>query len=1043
MIRAGIATALLVAAAPAHAAPAGSTLLVSRPDGFGAVPPAFDNSSDGPLALSPDGRYALFRSQADGFAPGADPFSRNAFVRDTLTGSTALVDRSDGPGGAGGDSDVGEADLTVANIGGQPHVLVVFSTRATNLTDHPTGSVIGSPGRDQVWLRDVTAGETTLVSRADTATGAAANQNSGKPAIAVANSGPVVVFQSTATNLGATGSGGVYLRRLGVSDTELVSCKNANCATPAVASAADPDVATFPGTPGHPNCPSPAHSECIFVAFDTADTTMTGDGAGNRQVMMAIVDPGVTATAFKLISLPDQALAPAGNASSSAPSFSGDGQAVAFLSNATNLTLDTMTPGLPQQALVRIPGGAISSDSRTFLLSKAASPADAAVFTVALGGTAAQPRAVFATQATNLGGISRQAYLRDHAAGTTTLLNRAPGPGGAAGDSFADTDVAISGNGSAASFASSSRNLGDGDLGQFTRIRVRRLDTPGQEVELVSRPDGFQPFKALTHTTLGLATSADGRFVAFASDSPSLSADDQDGDFNVFVRDTLTGSTTLVSRADGAGGAPARAAFLNGISGDGRKVVFNADNLTSDSPANITETYVRDLDAGTTTLVSRANGPTGAPSPTVTGQGVLSGDGRSVAFVSDAALDPAGGGGVSHVYLRDLVAQTTTLVDRDDGRPGAVADVNSEAPVLNGDGTRLAFATSAPFAGAPNDGRFHVYVRDLRTGTTTLASRAEGAGASADQDARFPSLNRAGDVVAFVSRAQNLGATFVNDQIFVRDVTGGHTQLVSRASGGGMISASAGHPVLDAAGTRVSFFAAGDLDLSVSPPPPFGNQVYVRDLPTDTVILVSRADGAGAAPADGRSTALSAITASGDCVAFQSSSTNLGDGFASADFGAVHLRVLRNECPTPAAVTPPPAGPAPVPPAVRVKPAVLSRLAISPRSFRVTGAKRGAKITFRLDKAGPVTLTFDRLLAGRRKGKRCLTTLKKGRRCTAVRRVGRLSVKGRKGTTTVKFSGVLARKRLAVGRYRLLAQPRGGKTRTVGFQVLRPATRRK
>src|SRR5438105_11472395 len=97
------AAAMTIAVLPqaASGALAGSTVLVSRPDGFGPVPPAFDNDSGTPGALSADGRYAAYISFADGFADGADPSVSNVLLRDRQTSTTTLVSRSDGPNGAG------------------------------------------------------------------------------------------------------------------------------------------------------------------------------------------------------------------------------------------------------------------------------------------------------------------------------------------------------------------------------------------------------------------------------------------------------------------------------------------------------------------------------------------------------------------------------------------------------------------------------------------------------------------------------------------------------------------------------------------------------------------------------------------------------------------------------------------------------------------------------------------------------------------------------------------------------------------------------
>src|SRR4051794_33377175 len=116
----------------ALAAGPGSTVLVSRPGGLGPLPPAFDNNSGhGVSAVSTDGRYAAFVSEADGFAPGGDPHVTNVFLRDTQSGTTTLVSRSDGPDGAGANASSESPDVAVAPNG---HVLVTFQTKATNLS---------------------------------------------------------------------------------------------------------------------------------------------------------------------------------------------------------------------------------------------------------------------------------------------------------------------------------------------------------------------------------------------------------------------------------------------------------------------------------------------------------------------------------------------------------------------------------------------------------------------------------------------------------------------------------------------------------------------------------------------------------------------------------------------------------------------------------------------------------------------------------------------------------------------------------------------
>ena len=103
-----------------------------------------------------------------------------------------------------------------------------------------------------------------------------------------------------------------------------------------------------------------------------------------------------------------------------------------------------------------------------------------------------------------------------------------------------------------------------------------------------------------------LASSTNGRFVAFYSDADNLVPNDTNGCRDVFVRDLIAGVNFLVSvntngnaSGDGISTDPA-------ISGDGRYVAFtsSADNLVVVDTNRSQDVFVRDMLAGTTTLVS-------------------------------------------------------------------------------------------------------------------------------------------------------------------------------------------------------------------------------------------------------------------------------------------------------------------------------------------------------------------------------------------------------------------------------------------------------
>ena len=81
-----------------------------------------------------------------------------------------------------------------------------------------------------------------------------------------------------------------------------------------------------------------------------------------------------------------------------------------------------------------------------------------------------------------------------------------------------------------------------------------------------------------------------------------------------------------------------------------------------------------------------------------------------------------------------------------------------------------------------------------------------------------------------------------------------------------------------------------------------------------------------------------------------------------------------------------------------------------------------------------MTVTFERLTKGHRKGRRCVAH-GRGKPCTLVTKVGTLTIAGRAGANKVKFSGKLKGKALRAGRYQLTATPLLGKPRTTKFAV--------
>ena len=281
--------------------------------------------------------------------------------------------------------------------------------------------------------------------------------------------------------------------------------------------------------------------------------------------------------------------------------------------------------------------------------------------------------------------------------------------------------------------------------------------------------------------------SADGRYVAFASQASNLVPGDGNDAQDIFVHDRQTGSTLRAS-VDSAGVESDGYSTFPSISGDGRFVAFGSDatNLTSPPTSHIhPQVYVHDMVTGQTVLAS-VDG-FGAPSQDST-KGVISADGRTVAFHSlGNHMMPGDTGFIGgQIYVRDLAAGVTTRVSVDSLGAPARSLNGTYAPSISADGRFVAFqSTAANLAPGDDNSHLDVLVHDRLTATTTRVS-VSSTGASGDADSGVPQLSADGRFVAFASRATNLvpGDDNGRDDAFVHDrLTGSTTRVSIRTDG--------------------------------------------------------------------------------------------------------------------------------------------------------------------------------------------------------------------------------------------------------------------
>jgi Tol biopolymer transport system component len=389
-----------------------------------------------------------------------------------------------------------------------------------------------------------------------------------------------------------------------------------------------------------------------------------------------------------------------GNGFSGAPAISADGLSVAFHTDASNL-ISWDTNGLTDvyfrawqidyTEIVSVDSSAVLGDHSSYFPSISADGRIVA----------------FMSYATDLvpgdTNSAEDVFVRSRSSGTTERVSISSGGLQGNGGSYA---ASISADGRFVAFASFASNLVPGDTNGTVDVFLR--DRLSGVTELVSIGPGGGPGNGASQSP---SISADGRYVAFASDASDLVPGDTNGVTDVFVRDRLTGVTTRVSVGSGGveGNGPS---YSPAISADGLSVAFASDasNLISWDTNGFTDVYFRAWQIDYTEIVSvdssaaLGNGPSGSPS--------ISADGRIVAFASDATNLVLGDtNGVSDVFVRNRSHGTTERVSISSG--GLQGNGSSLSPSISADGRFVAFASDAAFL-VPGDtnGTTDIFIRD-------------------------------------------------------------------------------------------------------------------------------------------------------------------------------------------------------------------------------------------------------------------------------------------------------------------------------------------
>lgn len=676
------------------------TLLSAR-NGSPSVPA---NGSSWAAAISADGAFVAFLSEATDLVPGFTPASPG--------GNVFLYDRS-----------AGTLSPLTATGGALGAVFLSADGRWIAFTR------VGSERKD-AFLYDRSSGETRLVSHRSGSPGTGVGVGSW---MAMSADGRAVAFTSAAPDLvaGQRDANGredlfVYDRESG--ETSLVT--------------------HVPGSPAGSPATTPADPGEIELRSLSADGRFLAYRAGQGQIFLYDRVSGIAA----LASHGRDSLTRAARGESSYPLVSEDGGTVLFQSPAPDLGDGAVEPNGYD--------GLFVYDRLSREVSPLAPPdPDLSSLTPdgasSMGDLSADGRLVaFVSEA---GGVTPgqvqwqgrrwNVFLRDRATGETRLLSRPEG----------GVSPVLSADGGFVAFVTLPDAAGASGL-------ILRQLTGTTEPVLVNH--GPRNARRILGTAREPAISADGRYLAYAcrgcsrepgdevflydratgaglrvsqgtgdAGSPRISAD---GRFVVFLGGKPS-KVLLFDRTTGAVAPIASEASGAGISADGRWIFFRSG--AGPRPG----LFLYDRTAGTAARIGHTVAQDGAVS--------ISADGRWLVYLGDGG----------QVFLYDRVTGASSLVSHANGSPARAANRPAESPRISADGRRIAFlsaATDLTAGQTGGEGIVRLVLQDRVSGARTLAGRVRAAGAPAKpvrgEISFFPRLSADGRQVAFTTDATDL-----------------------------------------------------------------------------------------------------------------------------------------------------------------------------------------------------------------------------------------------------------------------------------------------
>jgi hypothetical protein len=282
----------------------------------------------------------------------------------------------------------------------------------------------------------------------------------------------------------------------------------------------------------------------------------------------------------------------------------------------------------------------------------------------------------------------------------------------------------------------------------------------------------------------------DGRYVLFYSEAPDIVPIGAVRASDIFVRDLVTGQTKMAS-INMTGTPSTQGSRFGLISDNGRFVVFTgfANNIVSNDTNSSEDVFIRDMEAGTTKLVSL--NAAGTASGALGGSDLIdmTPDARFIVFSSqakDLTSQPDGNNLGSDIFVRDVVNNVTKLVSVNLAG-SASGNGTSFGGKISADGRYVVFTSEASDLVGHDFATRDVFIRDLQTNTTKRVSTNATGTTNGNGESSGGIIDKGGRYVVFSTRATDLSTLpDTNDlaEVFIYDIQNDSKKLITANTAG-------------------------------------------------------------------------------------------------------------------------------------------------------------------------------------------------------------------------------------------------------------------